>query len=203
MIPPVLLKQYGSRVIALRKGETVFRQGDLATHFWLVKSGSIRMLTYTADGKEFVQGYFAEGQSFGEPPFFNRLPYPANAEAVEPSEAWKVPHDGFLRLLSDHPEVHLELTKILSGRLVYKAMMLTEIAVEEAEHRLSTLIGYFRKEAGAEGEFAVPFTRRQLAEMTGLRVETVIRTVKAMERKGKLKLGAGGKILWYGKQQPS
>jgi CRP-like cAMP-binding protein len=31
-----------------------------------------------------------------------------------------------------------------------------------------------------------PFTRQQLADMTGLRVETVIRTVKKMEKEGKL-----------------
>jgi CRP-like cAMP-binding protein len=32
----------------------------------------------------------------------------------------------------------------------------------------------------------VPFTRQQLADMTGLRVETVIRTIKMMEKNGKL-----------------
>jgi len=93
--------------------------------------------------------------------------------------------------------VHLQLTKVLSGRLVYKSMMLAEIAVEEAEHRLTRLIEYLRDtscDAGAE-RFRVPLTRQQLADMTGLRVETVVRTIKAMEQKGVLRI-VDGKVLW-------
>ena len=37
-------------------------------------------------------------------------------------------------------------------------------------------------------EFIVPFTRQQIADMSGLRVETVIRTVKKMEEEGKLRV---------------
>jgi len=76
-------------------------------------------------------------------------------------------------------------------------MMLAEIAVEEAEHRLTRLIEYLRdtsRDAGAE-RFRVPLTRQQLADMTGLRVETVVRTIKAMEQKGVLRI-VDGKVLW-------
>jgi CRP-like cAMP-binding protein len=34
----------------------------------------------------------------------------------------------------------------------------------------------------------VELTRQEIADMTGLRVETVIRTMKAMEEKGMLKI---------------
>ena len=44
----------------------------------------------------------------------------------------------------------------------------------------------------------MPFTRQQLADMTGLRVETVVRTVKTMEQQGALEI-ADGKILWHGR----
>jgi CRP-like cAMP-binding protein len=45
----------------------------------------------------------------------------------------------------------------------------------------------------------VPFTRQQLADMTGLRVETVVRSIKAMEHKGVLEI-EDGKILWRAPQ---
>ena len=34
----------------------------------------------------------------------------------------------------------------------------------------------------------VPFTRQEIANMTGLRVETVIRSVKSLEEQGLLKI---------------
>ncbi|MBI5474681.1 MAG: Crp/Fnr family transcriptional regulator [Ignavibacteriae bacterium] len=197
MIPESILRKYDARLSNLKKNEALFHEGDMATYFHLVKSGKIKMATYSRDGKEFVQGYFTEGQSFGEPPLFNRLPYPASAIAVVASEVWRCPHTAFLKLLKENFDIHLALTQVLSGRLVYKSIMLTELAIEEAEHRLTTLIEYFRKETNAKAEvYQVPFTRQQLADMTGLRVETVIRCIKAMEQGEKLRLTSDGKILW-------
>jgi CRP-like cAMP-binding protein len=199
LIPDALLRKYGAKIVALEKGEILFEQGESATHFFIVHSGKIKMLNYNEEGREFVQGYFVDGNSFGEPPFFNHMPYPASAVAVIDSEVWKCPYDHFIKLLRENFEVHLRVTQVLSGRLIYKSMMLMEIAVEEADHRLTTLIEYFRQsdKKNKPGEpFRVPFTRQQLADMTGLRVETVIRSIKSMEQKHLLKLDDEGKILW-------
>lgn len=202
MIPERILQEYVARLVTLDKGEVLFEQGSSASHFYLVGSGRIKMATYNDEGREFVQGYFTEGQSFGEPPFFNRMPYPASAIAVEASSVWKVPYDSFMKLLRDNFEIHLKLTEVLSGRLIYKSMMLTEIAVEEAEHRLATLIEYFRRgdEIPDGDEYRVPFTRQQLADMTGLRVETVIRSIKSMEGRKRLRI-EDGRIYWRSQQK--
>jgi CRP-like cAMP-binding protein len=197
LVSDELLKQYGASIQELDQGEMVFQQGDRAYYFHVIHSGEIEMAIYTEKGRKFVQGVFNEGQSFGEPPFFARARYPASAVAVGPSKVWRCGYDDFVRLLRENPEVNLKLTEILSNRLIYKAMMLGEIAVEQAEHRLSTIIDYFRKyeEVSMREEYHVPFTRQQLADMTGLRVETVIRTIKSMEDEGLLRID-GGKIVW-------
>ena len=197
MIPEEILEQYNARIVQFNRGDVLFEQGESATHFYIVRSGKIKMSSYNDEGRELVKGFFGEGESFGEPPFFNQLPYPASAIAVEESTIWKIPYEAFTRLLRENFDIHLQLTRVLSGRLIYKSMMLTEIAVEEAEHRLRTLIEYFRNSDTAynSGSYRVPFTRQQLADMTGLRVETVIRTIKAMESKGMLRIEEG-KILW-------
>ncbi len=199
MIPDELWRAYGARIVRLSKGETLFEQGATASSFFQVKGGRMKMVSNNDQGREFVQGLFTDGQSFGEPPFFNDVPYPASAIAVVDSEVWTCDRAAFLRLLAEHPAIHLELTKVLSGRLVYKSMMLAEIAVEEAEHRLATLIEYLRgtDPAGTAPAYRVPFTRQQLADMTGLRVETVVRSIKAMEQRGALEI-EDGKIVWHG-----
>lgn len=199
MIPDDLWQRYGGRIVQLAKGETVFDQGQTASCFFQVRHGSVKMVSYNEHGREFVQGLFTDGQSFGEPPFFNDVPYPAAAVAVVDSAVWRCGREPFLRLLAEQPEIHLRITKVLSGRLVYKSMMLAEIAVEEAEHRLSTLIEYFKAiEASGRLEYRVPLTRQQLADMTGLRVETVVRSIKAMEQKHLLTIDDSGKVVWHG-----
>ena len=65
----------------------------------------------------------------------------------------------------------------------------------EPEHRLFTLLNYYKSKNGNGGRVLIPYTRQQLADMSGLRVETVIRTVKKMEKEKKLSL-EGHKIIF-------
>lgn len=189
---------FHASIVSLNKGDMLFQQGEIATSFYIVKKGKVKMSNFSDDGREFVQGYFLDGQSFGEPPFFSRGPYPASAIAVDKCEVWKIPHDDFLRLLKDNFDIHLELMHTLCNRLVYKSTMLSELAIEEAEHRLLTLIKYLVEHEAQKSTAPVKlgFTRQQLADMTGLRVETVIRTIKSLEQKKQLEIDSDGKIIW-------
>ncbi len=197
MISDQLLKKYGASVVSLAKGEILFQEGDSARSFFIVKAGKVRMVNYNEEGREFVQGLFSVGESFGEPPFFTDSPYPASAQAMEESEVWKIPKEKFLRLLKENFDIHLDLVQTLCTRLIYKSTMLSEMAIEEAEHRIVTLLRHLAATTPGGGvPLRLPFTRQQIADMTGLRVETVIRTVKSLEHKGYLVIDPDGKILW-------
>jgi CRP/FNR family transcriptional regulator, cyclic AMP receptor protein len=201
MIPERILKKYSPALVPLTKGETLFQEGDRARSFFIVRSGKIRMVNYNEEGREFVQGLFSAGESFGEPPFFAGGTYPASAEAMEPSEVWKIPRDKYLQLLKENFEIHLALVETLCTRLIYKSTMLSELAIEEAEHRIVTLLRHLATtgEPAGNTQVRLPFTRQQIGDMTGLRVETVIRTIKSLEQKGILDLDPDGKILWKSK----
>ncbi|MGA9408618.1 MAG: Crp/Fnr family transcriptional regulator [Bacteroidota bacterium] len=198
MISENILKKYRATIIHLNKGKMLFQEGEAAKFFYIVKSGRVKMSNYSEDGREFVQGYFTDGQSFGEPPFFSESPYPASATAVDESEVWKISHEQFLKLLKNNFEIHHDLTRVLCDRLIYKSTMLSELAIEEAEHRLTTLIQYLVTpiDQQAKTPKKLVFTRQQLADMTGLRVETVIRSVKSLEKKRFLEIDKSGKIIW-------
>ena len=145
------------------------------------------------DGKEFIQGIFKDGQSFGDPPFLIGKPYPANALTTQPTTLWRCNRPNFEQLLRDHFEVHWLLTQTLSERLLNKALVLEQIAIEEAEDRLLHYIDRLktRNSPPVGGGFEVPYTRQQLADLLGLRVETVIRAIKQLERHQKLAIREG------------
>lgn len=202
MIDPLVLQSYGSREVSLQKDEVLFREGDEALNYFQVRSGAIKMITNSPDGQEFIQGIFKTNDSFGEPPLLCSFPYPSHAIALEPSVVIKLSKEKFLTLLRENFEIHLHLDKVLCQRLRYKSMVLSEISFYDPEHRITSLLQYLKAEAhqskpaGMIREnhvYEVPFTRQQLADMSGLRVETVIRTIKKMEEDGKVKL-VGRKI---------
>ena len=190
MIDENLLLKHGAKKVSFSKGDQLFREGESALNFYQVASGEIKMNNYNEDGKEFIQGIFSIGQSFGEPPLLANVKYPANAEAISDTEVFQVSKKQFLDLLSGNPRVHLKITETLAKRLYYKAIMVSEISSQEPEHRILRIIDYLKQRDQAEGKFTyrLDLTRQQLADLTGLRVETVIRATKSLEKKGELEI---------------
>lgn len=191
MIAENLLLDFGAKKNTYSKGDQLFAEGESALNYYQVASGEVKMNNYNLDGKEFIQGFFYAGQSFGEPPLFANVKYPANAEAVSDSEVLQLHKERFLELLTAHPDIHLNITQTLAKRLYYKAIMVSEISSQEPEHRVLRILDYLKKHVHKkEGPFSykVDLTRQQIADLTGLRVETVIRATKALEKKGELKI---------------
>lgn len=185
-----ILEKYGAKKILFKKNEILISEGRQAIFYFQIFQGIIKMNNYSQDGQEFVQGMFKDGESFGEPPLFADFVYPANAVAVVDSMIWKLPRENFIRLLKENFDLHFKFCAILSRRLQFKAMIAREISSYAPEHRLLTLIDYFKEKSGQDNDqyYKVPFTRQQLADMTGMRVETVIRSIKTLSEKKEIKI---------------
>lgn len=195
IIAPDLLLQFGATQKSLAKGDILFSEGEAAHYYHQVASGEVRMVNHIEDGTEFIQGIFQAGQSLGEPPLFGQFPYPASAVASQPALVYRLAYPILVELLRQHFEVHQRFLVALAKRLQYKSMQAREMSSYPADHQLLTLLAYFKRQAGSPPTYLVPLTRQELADLTGLRVETVIRTVKQLEQMGKLSL-RDGKILF-------
>lgn len=191
MIAVELLEKYGAVKKSFSKNKIIFEEGNLPTHYYQIISGEIKMCNYNDDGREFIQGIFYKEQSFGEPPLFLNQKYPANAITVEESQILLLSKSHFLKLLEENPSVSIKIIENLAQRLYYKSIMAAEISTHEPEHRVLKLIdhgiAYFNFQKDKNG-FLINFTRQQIGDLTGLRVETVIRAIKALEKKGELKI---------------
>ncbi|PKP26558.1 MAG: Crp/Fnr family transcriptional regulator [Bacteroidetes bacterium HGW-Bacteroidetes-2] len=191
MIQEHLLYLFGAEKLFFLKGEQIFNEEQQAVSYYQITKGEVKMNNFNDDGKEFIQGIFLKGQSFGEPPLFSEVKYPANAEALTDCEVLRLSKERFLALLKVHPEEHLKITAALAKRLYYKAIMASELSSQEPEHRILRVLDYLKDHVHNLKEpfsFELDLTRQQIADLTGLRVETVIRATKSLEKKGELKI---------------
>ncbi len=199
MIDQGILTRYGAKEVFFDKGEVIIRADEEALNYFQILKGSVKMFTNSPDGQEFIQGIFKTNDSFGEPALLCSFPYPSTATTLEPSVIIKLNKERFLLLLKENFEIHLHLDQILCQRLKYKSMILSEISFYDPEHRILSLLKYLKNNSTnnmalsngitrSNHAYIVPFTRQQIADMSGLRVETVIRTVKKMQGDGKLHL---------------
>jgi len=191
VFPEKTLVRYHAKLVSVRKDQMLVCEGDPATDYLQVERGAVKMFIVNPQGQEFIQGIFSAGESFGEPALIGKFPYPGNVAALEPSRVWKLPADYFFQMLQENFDLHLKLDYVLCERLRYKSMVLSEISSYEPEHRILSLLKHYKSKNATSSRDAgliIPYTRQQLADMTGLRVETVIRTVKKMEKESKLTL---------------
>ncbi|MEJ2880697.1 Crp/Fnr family transcriptional regulator [Pedobacter sp. GR22-6] len=179
----------GFKVHDYAKGEVIYPPDAAPRAVYFIKSGKVKMVTVNAEGQEFIQGIFKANDYFGEPALILNKPYLAYTIAMQDCEIIPVYRDTFFKFLDENTVFSRKLIQNLSERLFYKSMMLEELANEQAEHRIRTLLNYLFKDLDKDAELKV--TRQQLADMAGLRVETVIRTIKKLAAQAELKLVRG------------
>ena len=176
-------------ITTYKKGEVIYRAQTMPRAVYFIKTGKVSMVTVNAEGREFIQGIFKAGEYFGEPALLLNKKYLAHTIATQNTELIAVNRAQFLSLLEANREFSMDLIHTMSHRLFYKSMMLEELANEHADHRISTLLNYLLAELHPGEELRL--TRQQLADMSGLRVETVIRTIKKLSGQQQFKLVKG------------
>lgn len=182
MIPEDIIQQFGASLKNYSKDQTIINEGEFAEFYYQIKTGEVKMFNLTEEGREFVQGFFKNGDSFGEPPLFGAFKYPATALSLENSEIYLLPKASFFNLLKTYPDIHLKFTRLICKRMVYKAKIVREVSIYPPEHRILTLLHHLKGNTKTDASFEVPLTRQQISDLTGLRVETVIRAIKKLEK---------------------
>lgn len=180
-----LLLAYGGEYETYPAQAVIFSEGSQPKFYFQIVNGIVELNNYHEDGKEFTQNILSDGQSFGEYLLFGNKPYPMNAVATTECRILILSKSDFQRLISQNEEVSSNIFKCLSDRLYYKYLMQFSITSTNPTYKIKALMDYlkgYNSSTTSGHSFHIPFTRRQLANLTGLRIETVIRTIKKMEK---------------------
>jgi CRP/FNR family transcriptional regulator len=147
------------------------------------------MFNSNMEGREFTQGIFYTGESFGEPPLLIDQPYPASAVACQNSIIIKLPKESFLKLLETSAALQKSMLMLLANRTYSKAITAKIIINSTPDFRILSFLDYYKlKHKLAEGRVLIPLTRQQIANHTGLRVETTIRILRKLNDKGQVEI---------------
>ena len=193
MIDIDTLLAWGASYKKLSAGEVIFQEGAKCTFYHQLVEGKVRWININDEGKEFIQTFIEPGECFGEFPLFDAEPYAAGAIADTDAVILRLNQSAFHQILKENTELHFEFSKLLTQRLRFKFLILKELANHDPENSIGSLLNYFKehKKNICTKCNRLQLTRQQIADMTGLRVETVIRTMKNMQHKGRLQITRG------------
>lgn len=179
----------------------VFLEGDASRWFCLVKSGHVKIVRHSKTGKDVVLELLGPGEVFGGVAVLEKRPYPAAAQATEPTVVVKIPAGPMIALADRHPAFIKEMALMISRRLRAAHDSVKSLAVDPVEVRLAAALVRLAEREGTStrGDDAImlPFhlTRQSLADMSGTTVETTIRILSRWLREGLLAEDEGRLVL--------
>jgi CRP/FNR family transcriptional regulator len=177
-----------------RKGEYIFREGDPAEYFHILKEGAVKCVKSSPSGKECTLKVLMPGDLFCcEAAVFDGAPHPGSAEPLCDVSILRVSKKSYFAMLRRNPDAALEVIQYLGKRLNEAQENAKILALDRADQRLASLLVKLAERVGVREpnglRLAVRLTRQDLANMVGITVETAIRIMSRFKR---AKLVSGG-----------
>ena len=180
------------------RGETLFGEGETATGFYLLASGSIKLCKVSPDGKEKVLHFVHPCETFAEAAFFGDGKYPAEARAVEGGAALFFPKEAFMGLLERNPRFSLNLIVSLSLLLRRFARQIEELSFAEVPARLAAYLLEIaaKKSTAFQGKtyLDLDMKKGELASRLGTANETLSRSFRKLKLEGVLSV-EGSRVI--------
>ena len=181
-----------------QRDDYIFFEGDLPEWFHIVMEGRVKLLQHSDTGKDIILQIYTPGDMFGEVSLFDRNPYAASAQAMEPSIILKLPRKDFFLFFGRHPFVATEMIVELGRQLREAQATIKSMAVDRVEQRIAHILLKLADKVGISEKAGIminlPLTRQDLADMAGTTVETAIRVMSRFT-KSKIIKPANGKIF--------
>jgi len=166
------------------KGARIFCPGDPSHGLYLLRRGLVKLSTVTPKGEEVTLRVYRPADIFGEG-CLNRPVHRYWATALERSEVIEAPTERALEALIQSPELALEFLAGLTERLdsAYDELqtVASRIAVVRVAARLAAFPGTELPDGGWV-QLSNRFTHEELAQIVGIRRETLTRALSRLKQ---------------------
>ncbi|XKH59713.1 fumarate/nitrate reduction transcriptional regulator Fnr [Halomonas sediminis] len=168
----------------LKKGEPLFRQGDVFTSVFAVRSGSLKQVTTEGNGSDQLTNFYLPSELVGLDGI-NEATYPGSIIALETTTVCEIPFDRLDLLSEQLPELRGQLYRSMSKELREDRRMMRLLSRKTADQRLAsfliTLSERFRRRGYSPYSFRLSMSRADIGNYLGLAVETVSRILSRFQ----------------------
>ncbi len=171
-------------VRVIGKGQTLFRQGDDASHIFAVLDGWMKIYRDTPQGEHAVIGVFGPGETFAEAAGFLAGTYPANAEAVETARLCAISYASLKRHIAEDPALAFSMLGSMAWHLHDLVGELEHLKTRNAEQRLGLFLLAMCGDRVSPGIIRLPYEKSLIAARLGMTPESLSRCFSRLAKIG-------------------
>ncbi|POG79053.1 hypothetical protein GLOIN_2v1532151 [Rhizophagus irregularis DAOM 181602=DAOM 197198] len=117
LLSPLLLHiDFALDWVQVNAGQVLYRKGDSSDSIYIVLNGRARTINEKKNGVIDIQGEYGQGQSVGELEVMTGTPRPYTLHAIRDTELARMPRTLFNALALRHPEITLQISRIIALR---------------------------------------------------------------------------------------
>ncbi|CAG8498260.1 9095_t:CDS:2 [Ambispora gerdemannii] len=117
LLSPLLLHiDFALDWIQINAGQVLYSKGDPSDSIHIVLNGRVRAINEREKGAIDILGEYGQGQSVGELEVMIGSPRPYTLHAIRDTELARMPKTLFNALASRHPEITLQISRIIASR---------------------------------------------------------------------------------------
>lgn len=122
------------------KNVILIHEGDSNASLYALLSGTVKIYTCNADGREALLRILGPGDYFGELTLLDDQPRAASVMTLEPCRAAVLTREVFIEQLNRNSELALGLLKSLSGKVRWQNEVTKSLALDSVYERLCRLL---------------------------------------------------------------
>jgi CRP/FNR family transcriptional regulator len=166
----------------VKKGETIFKEGDPVTGIYFVFSGSIKVYKKWDDDKELIIRFAKEGAPFGHRVIGKNDTYHISASAIEPSVICYFDMEFFEASLKVNTNFTYQLLMFFAEELRESERRMRNLAHMPVKRRVAEALLALNNQFGTtkDGFINIDLSRQDLASYAGATYETVFRMINEL-----------------------
>jgi CRP/FNR family transcriptional regulator len=174
-----------STSVALEPDNVVFYEGDDSNYLFNVVSGAVRLSKLLPDGRRQITGFLFPGDFLG---LSVADQYAYTAEALTETSLCRFNRNSLTKMVDAFPKLEHRLLQLASNELAQAQDHIMVLGRKTATERIATLLSKLAHRIGQKTEagwqLEVPMSRMDIADYTGLTIETVSRLLTKLRKKG-------------------
>lgn len=166
------------------RGETIFFQGDVSEHIFVVLDGWVKLFRITPTGAEAVVGVFTKGRSFGEAVAFEDIPYPVTAEAVTDSRILLVKTSILSCMMRERPEIAMAIVSSTFRHLHALVAQVEQLKAHTGAQRVAEFLLDLCNATKGSCVITLPYDKMLIAGRLGMQPPSLSRAFNKLEEVG-------------------
>lgn len=171
----------------IQRNSPIYHKGDVSSHLFLLLRGSVKICSFSEDGREIIKEMLGPVTLFGDLGIVGEKERQENAFTMQDDvQLLRIPNEAFRKLIRKHTALSMDIVDWLGSRLRRTEARLEALMFKDARERIIDFLKDSAEQQGKKIGFELlikhSMTQQDIANYTGTSRQTVTSVLNELRK---------------------